>query len=420
MKLSIIPQAQHTEAANNDRLIDRLARRLVLDKFKNIKTGELLLIEGDNCYTFGTPHPELSRVKVTVNNPRFYSNIAFGGSVAAGESYFYQYWECNHLVDLVRLFIRNRSALDSIDSSKIRLQLPLQKLLHFFNRNTRQGSQRNIEAHYDLGNPLFATFLDDTMMYSCAVFDKPSTTLYEAQIAKLDKICRALELKESDHLLEIGTGWGGLAVYAAKIYGCRVTTTTISREQYEFAKKRVKDAGVEDKVTLLLEDYRDLSEMTGGRTYDKLVSIEMIEAVGHDNQDEFFSTCDKLLKPGGLMLLQAITITDQRYEAALSDVDFIQRYIFPGSFIPAISYMLQSVRETTSMKLCNLEDIGLHYARTLREWRLNFFRNIRQVKSLGCSQEFIRMWEFYLCYCEGGFEERALGDVQMLLAKSAD
>jgi cyclopropane-fatty-acyl-phospholipid synthase len=285
-------------------------------------------------------------------------------------------------------------------------------MLHWLNRNSPDGSRRNIAAHYDLGNDLFALFLDDTMAYSCGVFEREDATLHEAQVAKFERACRRLRLSPSDHLLEIGTGWGGLALHAASRYGCRVTTTTISREQHDWARERIRAAGLSDRVTLLLDDYRDLR----GR-YDKLVSIEMIEAVGHQFLDTYTAQCSRLLEPHGAMLLQAITIRDQLYAEALESVDFIQRYIFPGSFIPSVTAIADSVRRATDMKVFHLEDIGPHYATTLRRWRERFFERIDDVRRLGYSEQFVRMWDFYLCYCEGGFLERQLGDVQMLLTK---
>ncbi len=351
-------------------------------------------------------------VSISVNDPQFYSDIGFGGSVGAGEAYFQQRWDCSDLTALVRILLQNREVLDGMDGHIARLQEPLNKVLHWLNRNTRTGSRRNIEAHYDLGNDLFKLFLDKNMMYSCALYEHPDDTLEQASIAKLDTICRKLDLKPTDHLLEIGTGWGGFALYAAQHYGCRVTTTTISQEQFELAQTRVKDAGLTDQITVLCKDYRDLEGQ-----YDKLVSIEMIEAIGHQYMPTYFKQCSRLLKPDGMMLLQAITITDQGYKSALRSVDFIQRYIFPGSFIPSVSAMTTAITQNSDMRLYNLEDIGPHYATTLKHWRERFFNRIEEVRSLGYSDQFIRMWEFYLCYCEGGFIERAIGDVHMLLVK---
>ncbi len=393
--------------------LDRLARRGVLRQLERLNAGQLTLVDGDRRVVFGGPagaaDPE---VVVTVRHPHFYTDIAFGGSIGAGEAYMHGYWSCDDLTAAVRLLLRNRDVLDGMETGLARVTAPIQKLFHHLNRNTRDGSRRNIAAHYDLGNDFFALWLDDTMMYSSAVFEHPGMTLEQASCAKLDRICRKLALSPLDHVLEIGTGWGGFALHAARHYGCRVTTTTISREQFEFARSRIEQVGLSDRVTLLLRDYRDLD----GR-YDKLVSIEMIEAVGHHFLDTFFRRCSELLKPDGMMLLQAITIADQRYKQARRSVDFIQRYIFPGSCIPSIAVMTDSIARVTDMKLFHLEDIGPHYATTLKHWRERMFANIERVRALGYPEAFIRMWEFYLCYCEGGFAERAIGDVHMLLTK---
>ena len=405
---TLIHSAQRATAPRRD-LFASLGRRLVLRQLALLHSGSLTLIEGAAHYHFGQGLPQ---VQLTVHNAVFYADLAFGGSVGAGESYMAGAWSCNNLTDLIRLMALNQDVLDGVEQRYASLTTPLRKGLHWLNRNSRQGSQRNIGAHYDLGNDFFRLMLDDTMMYSCALFETPQSTLREASIAKLDAICRKLDLGPNDHVLEIGTGWGGFAMHAAQHYGCRVTTTTISRNQYELARERIEHAGLSDRITLLLQDYRDL---TG--SYDKLVSIEMIEAVGHQYYDAYFKQCAHLLKPDGQMLLQAITITDQRYEAAKNSVDFIQRYIFPGCTIPAVSALLTSITRASDLKLFDMEDIGAHYATTLRRWRENFFAQIEQVRAQAYPESFIRMWEFYLCYCEGGFAERALGDVHMLLVK---
>ena len=393
--------------------LDRLASQAVHQRLAGLTHGEVTLVDGASHRRYGQ-RDVLCPLSVTLNvhDPRFYSDITFGGSIGAGEAYMQGYWSVNDLTDLVRILLQNRAVLDGMETGLARLTAPLQKALHWINRNTRGGSRRNIAAHYDLGNEFFSLFLDPTMMYSSAIFMRPTMTLEAAQVARLDHICRKLDLTARDHLLEIGTGWGGMALYAARHYGCRVTTTTLSQAQYELTSERVRAAGLDERITLLRKDYRDLDGV-----YDKLVSIEMIEAVGHDFYDTYFGKCAALLKADGLMLLQAITIADQRYDAARRSVDFIQRYIFPGGCIPSITAMSDSITRSSDLKLTHLEDIGLHYATTLRRWRENFFRNIDAVRALGYPESFIRMWEFYLCYSEGGFEERALGDVQMLLAK---
>ncbi|MES1196693.1 MAG: cyclopropane-fatty-acyl-phospholipid synthase family protein, partial [Steroidobacter sp.] len=301
---------------------------------------------------------------------------------------------------------------NGMDSRWAWMSKPFLKLFHFWNRNSRAGSARNIAAHYDIGNDFYKLMLDETMAYSCGMFATPQSTLHEASVEKFDAACRKLKLKPGDHLLEIGTGWGGMAIHAAKNYGCHVTTTTISKEQYEFAKEKVHAAGLQDRITLLLDDYRDLQGQ-----YDKLVSIEMIEAVGANYLDTYLRKCASLLKPNGTMLLQAITLQDQFYDQALKSVDFIQRYIFPGSFIPSVTAISTFMTRVTDFKIAHLEDFGSHYATTLRHWRERFFAALPEVRKLGYPDSFIRLWEYYLCYCEGGFTERQLGVVQMLLAK---
>lgn len=395
------------------RLLDGIAKKLLLSRLKNIKDGEIVIQDHGEKYKFGnlTERCQLA-ITIEVNNSHFYSDIVFGGSIGAGEAYMSGYWETSDLTALIRLFVINRHVLEDVESGLARLTQPIQKLMHWLNRNTQKGSRKNIAAHYDLGNDLFSLMLDPTMMYSSAVFTDSKMSLYDAQINRLDMICHKLDLKPTDHLLEIGTGWGGLSIHAARHYGCQVTTTTISREQYDLACQRVENEGLADKVTVLFQDYRDLQ----GK-FDKLVSIEMIEAVGHQFYDTYFKKCSDLLKPDGMMLLQAITIADQNFEAAKNAVDFIQRYIFPGSCIPSNTSILASVTRSSDLRLFNLQDIGPHYATTLRMWRENVHQHINTVKQLGYSDEFIRMWDFYLCYCEGGFIERAISDVHMLFVK---
>lgn len=386
------------------------ARRLVFSRLQRLAIGRLTIVEDGVRHEFGG-NDGLHAV-IRVHDARFYGDIAFGGSVGAGEAYMLGYWSAADLTHLIRLMALNQEVMDTLEGGFALLARPLLKLLHRANRNTRDGSRRNIAAHYDLGNELFRLFLDSGMMYSSAVFEHPDMTLEQASIAKLDRICRKLALDSDDHVVEIGSGWGGFAIHAARHYGCRVTTTTISQAQYALATARVEAAGLSDRIIVLLKDYRELQG-----EFDKLVSIEMIEAVGHQYYDEYFRTCARLLKPDGMALIQAITISDQRYDAARRSVDFIQRYIFPGSCIPSVTALLASATRASDLRLFHLEDIGPHYARTLAAWREAFFRNLAQVRALGYPEEFIRMWEFYLCYCEGGFEERVLGDAQLLLVK---
>jgi cyclopropane-fatty-acyl-phospholipid synthase len=397
--------------------LQRLGKRLFLQSLAKFEHGELTVVvpaTGER-QVFGRRTSQCDvHATLEILHPQTFADAAFGGTVGGGEAYIRGLWRTDDLTALVRMFVANRAAMEAFEGAAAYVADPVRRVLHRFNRNSPDGSRRNIAAHYDLGNDLFALMLDETMMYSCAVFADENTTLHAAQVAKLDRICRRLQLSPRDHLVEIGTGWGGLALHAAQKYGCKVTTTTISREQHDWARRTFEEAGLlqSGQVTLLLEDYRDLEG-----TYDKLVSIEMIEAVGHQFLDTYTAKCASLLKPDGAMLLQAITIQDQVYEQALKSVDFIQRFIFPGSFIPSVAAITDSVRRTTDMKVFHLEDIGPHYATTLRKWRENFFARIGDVRALGYPESFVRMWEFYLCYCEGGFLERQIGDVQMLLTK---
>ena len=395
------------------RWIDKICRPLLFSRLQKIEIGHVKIVDqlGEQLFGKAEHSGELS-VEIKVEDPRFYSDIAFGGTMAAGEAYMQGYWSCNNLTGLVRIMLRNRQVMDQVEGGFSLFKAPILRFIHWLNRNSQAGSRRNIEAHYDLGNEMFELFLDPTMMYSCAYYPDSQTDLNEASTAKLQRICEKLQLSESDHVVEIGTGWGGFAIYAATHYGCKVTTTTISKQQYEIARQRVIAAGLEDKVTLLLEDYRDLSG-----SYDKLVSIEMIEAVGHQYLETYFAKCSALLKPDGIMLIQAITIQDQFYDQAIKSVDFIQRYIFPGGFIPSVTAISNAVKKSTDTRLFQMEDIGPHYASTLRDWRKNFFNNIEQIKGLGYSNQFIAMWEFYLCYCEGGFLERTLGTSHMVFIK---
>jgi cyclopropane-fatty-acyl-phospholipid synthase len=390
--------------------LQNFARKQVLARLARLQAGQLTIIENGQQTVFG--NDKSIQATVAVNDAHFYGEIAFGGSIGAGEAYMLGYWSADNLSNVIRIMCANQNVMDALEGGFQWASKPFLNVLHWLNRNTQTGSRKNIAAHYDLGNDFFKLWLDPSMMYSAAIFSPPDCSLETASNKKLQVICDKLDLKPSDHVVEIGTGWGGFAIYAAKNYGCKVTTTTISQQQFDEAKQRVSAENLTDKITLLLNDYRDLTGQ-----FDKLVSIEMIEAVGHQFYDVYFKKCASLLKPNGMALIQAITITDQRFEAAKNSVDFIQRYIFPGSNIPSITAMLASITRASDLKLYDLEDIGPHYATTLRKWRESFFANIDAVRSLGYSEQFIKMWEFYLCYCEGGFAERALGDVHLLLTK---
>jgi cyclopropane-fatty-acyl-phospholipid synthase len=389
----------------------RLLKKAVLRQLSQLRHGQLVIVADGERLSFGQAGAALHGV-IEVHNAAFWSMVAANGSIGAGEAYIHEYWSSPDLTAVIRLFVANLDMLDDLENGLARLRRPLVKALHWLNRNTRQGAQRNISAHYDLGNALFEQLLDPTMMYSAAMFRSASDSLEQAQLHKLERICQKLDLKPEDHLLEIGTGWGSMALYAATHYGCKVTTTTLSREQFAYTQRRIEQQGLQERVTLLLQDYRDLSG-----TFDKLVSIEMIEAVGHRFVPTYFKQCARLLKDDGLMLLQAITIRDQRYAQAKKSVDFIQRYIFPGGALPSVSSMLHSITRDTDFNLHHMEDFGLHYARTLRLWHDNLRHSRHSLEALGYDPTFYRLWEFYLCYCEGGFLERSIGTAQLLLAK---
>jgi cyclopropane-fatty-acyl-phospholipid synthase len=411
MSSSLIPTAVLRES-RAARTLAALGRRALLGELARIHDGELTILENGRRHAFGRRAADGLRATIEVRDPRFWADVAFGGTVGAGESYIHGAWGVDDLTTLVRLMIRNRDAMNGLEDGLAKFTAPLRRGLHWLHRNSRAGSRRNIAAHYDLGNDFFRLMLDESMADSCAIYPRPGATLAEAQLTKFETICRSLDLKAGETLLEIGTGWGGLAMHAARHYGCHVTTTTISAEQHAYAAAAIERAGLSGSVTLLREDYRDLKG-----SYDKLVSVEMIEAVGHRYLDGYFAACSRLLKPSGAMLLQAITIQDQLYTQALRTVDFIQRFVFPGGFLPAVSSMLDSIRRTTDMKLFHLADIGPHYATTLADWRRNFHAQLGAVRAQGYPDSFVRLWDYYLSYCEGGFIERQLGDVQMLLTK---
>ena len=391
-----------------------LYRNLLLRRLGRIKQGCLTIRDGDKCLVMGDMNGNGIQATITVRNPSFYASTVLGGTIGAGESYMQGAWECDSLTKLIAIIIANRNVLVKMDQATAAFSMPLHLLLHKFRRNSLAGSKRNIREHYDLGNDFYKLFLDDTMTYSCGVFDAKHCSLEQASLNKYKLICRKLAVDSHDHVVEIGGGWGGFALYAAQNHGCRVTTTTISRRQYEYARQRIQQAGLEKRVRVLLADYRELA----GK-YDKLVSIEMLEAVGYQYYETFFASCQKLLTDNGAMLHQVIVINDQAHEYHKKSVDFIKRYIFPGCCIPSVTALLQALTKVTDMGLFHLEDITPHYVNTLQCWRRRFFRHLKEISQLGFTDEFIRMWEFYLCYCEAGFQERYLGNVQMVFTKPA-
>lgn len=388
----------------------RLARKVVLSRLAGLRHGAVTLLEDNHRTVLGDGEPCCA---VIVRDPRVYRRLLRGGSLAAAEAFMEGAWTTDDLVGLLRLLLRNADVMDGFDRGVARAAVFAGWLAQLLaRRNTKRGSRRNIHAHYDLGNEFFALFLDPTLNYSCGYFEQPTASMEDASRAKMERVCRKLELRAGEHLLEIGTGWGGLAIYAATHFGCRVTTTTISQQQYELARQRVRAAGLEDRVTVLCRDYRDLTGQ-----FDKLVSIEMIEAVGHAFLETYFRQCGRLLAPGGVMLLQAITMADQRHRQHLRAADFMQHYIFPGSCLPSLTTLTQALTRGSDLQVVNLEDITPHYVLTLRHWRRRFLEQLDAVRGLGYPERFVRMWEYYLCASEAGFAERYLGDVQLLLAR---
>ncbi|MEO8670148.1 MAG: cyclopropane-fatty-acyl-phospholipid synthase family protein [Tahibacter sp.] len=408
-------RAQELEADRAYSSIDRLLRKRLLAQMSTLRESTLLFEDMLGQSELGEPDADPARTlntRVRIHDASFYRSIAANGSVGAGEAYIDGLWDCDDLVVLVRMLVRNRDLLDGMETGLARAGGLAMRAWNAMRRNTRQGSRRNIAAHYDLGNGFFSLFLSADLMYSSAIFADEQDSLETASTRKLDRICRKLDLHPGDHVLEIGTGWGGFALHAARNYGCRVTTTTISTEQHELARERIAAAGLSERVEVLLDDYRDLQ----GR-YDKLVSIEMVEAIGHQYLDTYATRLGQLLKPDGMALIQAITIEDHRYARALRSIDFIKRHIFPGSFIPSVSVLLNAFADHSGLRIFNIEDIGTSYALTLRCWRERFLARLAEVRAQGFDERFIRMWEFYLAYCEGGFRERSIGTVQMLLTK---
>lgn len=393
--------------------LDQFARGQLLNLLNGIQHGHLTITDGDMTYSFGQPQDATTLVAhINVSHPSFYRQVLFGGSIGAGEAYMDKIWWSPDLVLVIRIMAANMPLLQKLDSKWSSMLNLACKLLHRLRPNTLEKARKNIAAHYDLGNDFFSLFLDKSMLYSSAIYPTEDSTLTEASIYKMAHICERLQLKPTDHLLEIGTGWGGMAIFAAKTTGCTVTSVTISQEQYHYAKAWVEKEGLQNKVSILLKDYRLIEG-----TFDKLLSIEMIEAVGHQYYREYFSRCSQLLKPNGLMLIQAITIPDQRFVYAQQNSDFIQQYIFPGGSLPSTEVIARHISQDTDMQIVGIEDITQDYARTLADWRTAFFAELQHVKSQGFGDRFIRMWDFYLSYCEGGFRERAINTLQYVFAK---
>jgi cyclopropane-fatty-acyl-phospholipid synthase len=409
MSSSIVPAPRDLPAADRPGLTDRACRRLLLSQLERIEGAQLTLLDRGQRLTFGKVNADADPCcTITVQHPRFYRDAVLGGHLGAAEGYIHGLWDCDDLTTLVRIFARNLSLSDRMDKVSVRLGGALLKLGYYLKRNTLSGSRGNIAAHYDLGNDFFELLLDPTLTYSCAVFESPEASLMDAQVAKLDRLIDKLGLDEHQHLLEIGTGWGALAVRAARRTGCRVTTTTLSQQQHDHAEKLIAENSLGDRVTLLKRDYRELDGQ-----YDKLVSVEMIEAVGHQFYGQFFESCARLLKPTGRGIIQSITIPDARYISARKCVDFIKKYVFPGSCIPSIGILRQAMTSSSGLELTHFEELGPHYAATLRRWAENLDDNRERVIARGYPRELLRLWDFYLAYCEGGFIEHNIGLAQI-------
>lgn len=395
---------------------DRIARDGLIRQLAQIQDGRLTLEDphfGPAAeVVFGESSPDLG-TRVVVRNPRFYRALALRGAIGGAESYMDGDWWTNDLAEVTRLLARNASVVEGFNGGAARAARLGFRMYHWLHRNTREGSRRNIASHYDLGDDFYSTFLDPTMTYSAGIFEHEDTSMEEASLTKYERLCQKLDLQPEDHLLEIGTGWGGFAIYAAQTRGCKVTTTTISRNQYEIAQKRIAEAGLSERISMRMNDYRDLSG-----TFDKLASIEMIEAVGAEHLAAFFRVCHERLKPDGVMALQAITIPDRDFDAHCDTVDFIKRYIFPGGNLVSLGALGAAAAESGDLRVTHIEDLAPHYAETLRRWRQRFLENLPEIQSLGFDETFQRMWEFYLCYCEGGFDERQIGVAQVVLEKS--
>ena len=381
-------------------------------KLNNLIDGHIKVEDGNEKFYFGDVDSDLS-VNVEIHSQEFYVMTGSGGALGIAEAYILGYWSADDVVLLMRILLKNRSILVSLNNGVAKLLSPINKLIHRSRQNTLKGSKENILAHYDLSNDFYKLWLDPTMTYSCAYFNNFDMNLEDASIEKLDRICRKLNLSDKDDVLEIGTGWGSFSIHAAKNYGCNITTTTISDAQYEYARSRVVEEGLESKISVINKDYRKIDGQ-----YDKIVSIEMIEAVGHEFIPEYFKKISSLLKPNGLMALQGITYNDQNFDTYKDSVDFIKKYIFPGSCLISVSQIIHVIKDKTDLSMIDMEDITRHYAETLNRWRKKFMDVLPEVREMGYSELFINMWEFYFLYCEAGFLERNIGDVQLVFSKS--
>jgi cyclopropane-fatty-acyl-phospholipid synthase len=410
-RLSVDGLANNIQEMQRSTRMTSFFKRILFKKLKGLKTGELTIIDGSEMHVFGMPKSEL-KATLTVSSQEFYVFLGSGGTNGAAEAFTAGYWSADNLVQLIQLIIRNKKTMEGLESGLARLTNPITKIIHRFRQNTLKGSKSNILAHYDLSNDFYKLWLDSTMTYSSGIFSNKKSSMQDASIEKLDRLCRKLNLNSDDHVLEIGTGWGSFATHAAKNYGCKVTTTTISDNQFNYVAELISKESLDSKITLLNKDYRVLEG-----TFDKVVSIEMIEAVGSDFVPGFFEKASSLLKKNGLLALQGITYNDPDFDAYKNSVDFIRKYIFPGSCLISAPQVEKAIKEKTDLIMVDSEDITLHYARTLEIWRKDFEKVLPQVRELGFSDPFIRIWIFYLVYCEAGFLENLIGDFQFIFAK---
>ena len=404
--------ADQVASSKNSTFLSSIFKKGVMNKFKYLQYGSIKILDGNKVLLFGDPRSN-DKVTVTIHSNEFYVFLGSGGVTGVAEAYMAGYWTADNLVLLLQIVLKNKKILLSLDSGFAKLISPINKLIHWSKQNTLKGSKQNILAHYDLSNDFYKLWLDPTMTYSCGYFNNDSVSLEEASIEKIDRICRKLKLNENDHILEIGTGWGSFSLYAAKQYGCTIDTVTISDAQYEYASGKIESSGLGSKINIFNKDYRKIEGQ-----YDKIVSIEMIEAVGHQFIPEYFSKISSLLKEDGLLAIQGITYNDQNFEQYKNSVDFIKKYIFPGSCLISVAQISDVIKEYTDLAIVDMEDITKHYAETLNRWKVNFMNVIPEVKKMGFSEAFIKMWEFYFVFCEAGFLERNIGDVQLVFSKS--
>jgi cyclopropane-fatty-acyl-phospholipid synthase len=391
-----------------------LAQRLIYRFMKKLSYGRVVIIADGQADEFvGSVNQDLGSVTITIRDKKIFTKVLIAGTTGAADSFIQGHWETDDLAKLIQIIIANENVFKKVDS---KLTLFVQNMMNLFailKRNNKNTAKKNTLMHYDLGEDFFSLFLDKKMMYSCALYQSEVNDLDAASTFKLRTICDALQLTPQDHMLEIGSGWGGLSFFAAQEYGCKVTTTTISDKQYAYVKAEIERRGLQSQITILNKDYRDLNGQ-----YDKLVSIEMIEAVGAKYFKTFFTKCNALVKPGGLFFLQAITINDESYESARKNIDFIKKYIFSGGCLPSLTVINDSIASTTQMQLVKCYDIGTHYVKTLQDWMAKFLNSITEIKALGFSDQFIRTWYFYFCYCIAGFQHAYISDIHALWQKS--